>query len=209
MLFNGKFQRNRMKIKKIENILSIIGKVDEKKRFYLFIGVLVFVFLLDYLILMRPQLSTLMKINPEINILSQDIKQTQDDLLKISFYKSEVDRLRKNIKEVNQMIRSKDEVPLILERISRLANQNSIKIDQIMPNTQGQEILLDNKEQKYFKLPVLVEARGGFHNLGRFLNTIENDKMIVTIVDFDITKLNETNTLAVRLTLEAVIFEEI
>src|SRR3972149_1490460 len=151
MLFNGKFQRNRMKIKKIENILSIIGKVDEKKRFYLFIGVLVFVFLLDYLILMRPQLSTLMKINPEINILSQDIKQTQDDLLKISFYKSEVDRLRKNIKEVNQMIRSKDEVPLILERISRLANQNSIKIDQIMPNTQGQEILLDNKEQKYFK----------------------------------------------------------
>ncbi|OGW96519.1 MAG: hypothetical protein A2Z81_00710 [Omnitrophica WOR_2 bacterium GWA2_45_18] len=198
-----------MKIKKIENILSIIGKVDEKKRFYLFIGVLVFVFLLDYLILMRPQLSTLMKINPEINILSQDIKQTQDDLLKISFYKSEVDRLRKNIKEVNQMIRSKDEVPLILERISRLANQNSIKIDQIMPNTQGQEILLDNKEQKYFKLPVLVEARGGFHNLGRFLNTIENDKMIVTIVDFDITKLNETNTLAVRLTLEAVIFEEI
>ena len=167
-----------------------------------------FVFLFDYFILMRPQLATLAKISPENKVLSQDIQKADEDIQKLETYKGEVARLKAGIEEMNLKIKSKDEVPVILEHISLLADQNKVDVDQIMPASHDQQVLLEDNKRMYISLPVLVEARSGYHDFGRFLNDIEQDNILLGVRSFSVTATNDTQYHAVRLSLEAIVFEE-
>ena len=40
-------------------------------------------------------------------------------------------------------IKSKEEIPLIMENISRIANKNDVRIEQVMPDTGNEEEILD------------------------------------------------------------------
>lgn len=184
-----------------------LAKIDEKQRYYLFVGCLLFLFLLDYFVLMRPQLAALTKLGPEINVLSQDIQKTKEEIAKTSFYEGEAARLKERIAQIDSGVRSKDEVPLILERISRLANHNGVKIDQIMPFSQDQEILLEDNQRTYFALPILLQARSGYHDLGRFLNQMEKDDVALKVTMFTIASGGDPKYHQVELNLEATIFE--
>jgi len=93
-------------------ISELISKIDEKNRHYFLLGALLFIFLLDYFILMRPQLVTLTKINPEIKLLSQDIEKAQEDIGKLGFYQTEVKRLESQLAQTSQKIKSKKKCPL-------------------------------------------------------------------------------------------------
>ena len=72
-----------MNIKIPEQISSVFSKVEGKNRYYVFVGILFVVFLLDYFLLMSPQLSSLKKINPEIRTLSENIKKAKADIDKL------------------------------------------------------------------------------------------------------------------------------
>ncbi len=190
------------------NFPEIFRAMDAKSRYYIFIGILVLALLLDYLILMKPQLAALAKILPEVKILRQDIQKAREDIQKLDSYQKEVARLKNGITQAHQQIKSKEDVPLILERISRLANQNGVKIDQIMPFNQGQEVLLEDNQRVYFSLPILLEARSGYHDLGRFLNQLENDDISVNVSTFTIGAGSDTRYHVVKLNFEAIVFEE-
>lgn len=193
-----------MKIK----ISELISKIDEKNRHYFLIGALLFVFFLDYFILMRPQLVTLTKINPEIKMLSRDIEKAREDIQKLSFYQSEVKRLESLLAETSQKVKSKEEVSIILEQISRMANQNNVKIDQFMPFVEDQKVLLDDNKRSYYALPILVQGRSGYHDLGRFLNQLEKSNLFLYVTSFSIIAGEDARAHALKMNLQAIVFEE-
>ena len=193
-----------MKVK----ISEFVGKIDEKSRYYILIGVLVFVFLLDYFILMRPQLATLAKINPEIKILAQDWEKAREDIQKLSFYQDEVKQLEGQLAQTSQRLKSKEEVSMILEQISRMANQNHVKIDQIMPFVEDQKVLLEDNRRIYDALPILVQARSGYHDLGRFLNDLEKNDLFLYMTAFSIVTGEDAHSHALKMNLKAIVFEE-
>ena len=189
-------------------ISELIGKIDEKNRRYVLVGALLFVFLLDYFILMSPQLVTLTKISPEIKLLSQDIDKAQEDIQKLGFYQGEVKRLETKLAQTNQAVKSKEEVSIILEQISRIANQNNIRIDQIMPSLEEQKVLLEDKKRTYYALPILVQAKSGYHDFGRFLNQLENNDLFLYVTSFSIVAGEEARAHALKMNLQAIVFEE-
>lgn len=193
-----------MKIK----VADLIGKIDEKNRKYFLIGALLFVFLLDYFILMRPQLVILTKINPENRLLSKDIEQAREDIQKLGFYQAEVKKLEGQLAQTSQTIKSKEEVSIILEQISRVANQNNIQIDQIMPFIEEQKVLLDDKKRTYYALPILVQAGSGYHDFGRFLNQLEKNDLFLDVTSFSIVAGDDVRAHALKMNLQAIVFEE-
>lgn len=190
------------------NITEKLGRISDQNRLYLFIGVLIFVFLLDYLMWMKPNLAMLAKITPENKVLSGDIQKAEGDIQRLESYKGEAARLKAGIEEMNLKIKSKDEVSMILEHVSLLADQNKVDVDQIMPSSHDQHVLLEEEKRVYLSLPILVEARSGYHDFGRFLNDIEQDHISLGIRSFSVTATSDTQYHAVRLTLEAIVFEE-
>ena len=143
-----------IKIQIPEKIASVFTKLEGKNLYYVFVGVLVLVFLLDYFILMRPQLAALGKINPEIRTLSENINKAKEDIDKLNTYKADLERASKKFTEANVKVKSRDEISVILEYIAYVANDTGVKIDQIMPDMIAQEPLTQNDQRKYYDLPI-------------------------------------------------------
>lgn len=190
-------------------ISAYIESVDEKVIYYVLGGILFSIFLLDYFVLMRPQISSLSKISPEINLLSGDIQKAKDDILRSKQYELEVEKLREDVAKSNAKLKFKEEVPLILANISRIADENGIKIDQIMPDTQGQRVLLENNERRYYSLPIFIKARSGYHDFGRFLNQLESGDIFLKVSSFGVVSSRGEKKHLVEVTLGAVIYEEL
>jgi Tfp pilus assembly protein PilO len=192
-----------------EKISSVLENLDDKQRYGIFAGILLFVFLLNFFVLMQPQLTSLSKISPEIKTLKTDVKTATDNIARTSHYRGEVDRLRDGFERINFKIKKKEELPIILEKISVIADNNSIKLDHISPNSQDEEIILENNQRTYYHLPISIKARGAYHNFGKFLNDIENEDSFIGIGTFSITKSTDTRKHAIVMVLKAMVYEEV
>ena len=191
----------------ISDLFAKISAMDTRTRYLAFSGILVFFFFLDYMILMRPQLNALNKINPKIKTLAGDIKTTKENIQKIDYYKNEVERLKEKVADVSQRVRSKDEMSLILEEISQIANQSKVKIDQIAPKADDLKMLVENNKKDYFSLAISIEAKSGYHNLGRFLNHIENSDIFFSIFALNISPTDDPTTHSAKMTINAIVFD--
>lgn len=192
-----------------EKISDAVENMDDKTIYYILGGILLVIFLLDYFVLMRPQLATLTKITPEIKILSEDISKAKTDMQRLPQYKKQVAELEQKILAENLKMEAKEEVPLILEHLSEIALANDIKISQIMPNEIDSEIILENNERVYFALPIEIEARAGYHNFGKFINEIEKGEVALRVKTLSVASTNDKRQHSIKLTLESIVYEEL
>lgn len=192
-----------------EKISSLFEKIDGNNRYYFLAAVMAVIFLLDYFVLMSPQLASLKKINPEIKAVSDNIKRARDDMDQLSNYKNNLENLSKKFEEANMKVKSRDEIPIILEYIANMAGETGVKIDQIMPDTLDQELLTENAQRKYFDLPIYMEARSGYHNLGRFLHNLSEGEISLRIGAFTVVSTSDTRYHLVKLTFRATVYEEV
>ncbi len=196
-------------IKIPEQLTNLFSQADEKKR-NIAIGVAAFLILaIDFLLIMRPQISRLMFLNQEVSKRKTDFKAANDDIAKVAQYRSDVHQWAEKISSMNEKIKSREEVPLILERISLMANQQGVKINQIMPNQDGQKAILKNSEVQYYLLPIFVEAYAGYHDLGRFLNQLESDEMYLRLDNFTLSANGgDIYHHQMQMTIQAIIFDK-
>lgn len=191
---------------------SIGGAFDgmDAKVFYLILGVgLLAVFLLDYFLLMSPQLKTLSKINPEIKILAEDITKARNSMQRLGQYQNQVSKLTTDIARENKKVELRDEVPLILEHISRIASEHKVQINQIMPNVIDSEIVLENEERIYYDMPIDIEAKAAYHDLGRFVNAIEKGSIFLKVGELTIAGIEGRKDLSIKITFDALVYDEI
>jgi len=192
-----------------EKISSLFEKIDGNNRYYVLVALMALIFLLDYFVLMSPQLASLKKINPEIKAVSDRIKGAKADMNKLDTYQSDLQELSKKFEEANLKVKSRDEVPDILEHIANIASESGVKIDQIMPDSLDQDLLTENSQRKYYDLPIYMEARSSYHSLGRFLNKLSQNDISLRIGAFTIVATNDTRYHLVKLTFKATIYEEV
>ena len=192
-----------------EKLSPLLDKIGGKGRYYIFGAFLLLIFALDYIFLMRPQFTALNKINPEIKIVSDQINKAKEDMTKLDSYRKDLQNMSSKFAEAKVSVRSRDEVSMILEHIAYIANETGVKIDQIMPDMLEQELLTENNQVKYYDLPIYLETRCGYHNLGRFLNRLDTEDISLRVGGFTVAATNDMQHHMVKLTLKATVFEEI
>ncbi|MCA9401760.1 MAG: type 4a pilus biogenesis protein PilO [Candidatus Omnitrophica bacterium] len=192
----------------IEKLKPYLDKIDNRNKTYILIGVLVSIVIFDFTLLLWPQISTLSKIGPEITKLETDLEQTRNDILRMNQYQKQVEEYREKLKIVEKKILSKEEIPIILEKISRLAIENGVVIEQIVPGTDSAELILESGGKNYFSLPIRIQADSGYHQFGRFLNQIEREEINMKVGDFTIASRMDMKEHAVEMVLIAVVFDE-
>ena len=170
----------------IDKITARLPKITEKNRNYVLGGVLFGIFLLDYFLIMSPQLRTIMALNPKIAILKKSVKTTNENIAKIDQHRSELAKLKDEMTVLGNTILLREEIPNILKRISLIANETNVNLSQIVPLKNSEKLVLSNDVGKYYSLPMLVTASGGYHDLGRFFNRIERDEIFMSVIDFNI-----------------------
>ncbi|MFT5386990.1 MAG: Tfp pilus assembly protein PilO [Candidatus Omnitrophota bacterium] len=198
---------------KIKEIISTISSklkaADQKTLYGIFGGVLFFIFLLDYFLIMGPQIKTLTKLTPKISQLRGDIERTETNLLRLNEYRKQIKEYVVKIESLESQINRREELPLVLAKISRIAHKSNVKINQIMPRTDDQEFLFEKNEKSFYTFPILIEAKSSYHDFGDFINTLENDNTFFQPDAFVVSRIKGSDENNIKLTVTAVVHEEI
>src|SRR3989338_6858634 len=103
-----------------DQLMKVIQKINDKNPYYTLIAGFVIVLVIDFFLLFQFQLSNLRSLNPKLTSLSQDLKSARGNIKNMEKYRSEIKGLMVRREDINSRIKSKEEIPLILENISRL-----------------------------------------------------------------------------------------
>jgi Tfp pilus assembly protein PilO len=193
----------------ISDLLFNFSKLDEKNRSYLLGGLCLLIFVADYFLILGPlQLKPLRNLSPKIQALQKDLKQAEQNIQGMEQFRQELQRLKGKWAELNAKVRTYDDIPVILDRVTRIAQEVHLSIDQIMP-LKEEEVLLSNEQGQYLSLSIVMEARGGYHDIGRFLSRLEANDIFFRANDFQLSA-NEKDSKRhyVKMTIKTVILKK-
>jgi len=193
----------------MDKISELISKANEKNPYYVICGFLVLLLLVDYFCVLQFQIGALNSLSPQIATLSNDIHTANTNIQKSPQYRTDLKFLKEKLNKVNLKIRSKEEVPLILENISRIANKNGLKIEKIIPQTAEADPILKNEDGQYFSVPIDIEAKSSYHDFARFINQLETEEIFLMIPEISILKNNDDMMHhSIVLLINAIVFEK-
>jgi Tfp pilus assembly protein PilO len=192
----------------LDKLVEKFNQLDLKVRYGILAVVVGWIIVLDYALLMQFQVGAIKKMNAEIKTLSSDTQRVKNESQRIAQIMRNVSGTQSQVKEFNTKIRALQDVALVLEDISSIANKNHVSIDQISPAKEGQEELLTMGNIKYYGLPIVITARCGYHMFGRFLNELESAHLLFFVNDLQVLQSEKPNGLSIRITLKVVLMEK-
>jgi Tfp pilus assembly protein PilO len=192
-----------------KKILERYNKLSDQTRYCVLVGAIFLIILLDILLLVLPQISSIADVNAQIKKLSEDTRQVTADRVRIKLLKTGLEETRSHLDTLSGKVRSLQGLPAILGIISSAANENGVLIEELVPEKSMQESLTKAPEGQYYALPVVLRVRCAYHRFGRFLNELENGQMYFAMKDFVIQHDGkDPNTHTFSLTINLILMEK-
>jgi len=161
----------------LQNLLEKLQDLElDNKKIILIALISAMLFYLDFSFVLKSQLQGIKDIGPSISKLESDINSLSKDMAGISDLKNKEVGAKENISQQGRIIISEGYIATLLQNISDIANKNSIKIMQMKP---GKE--LKAKEGSLNTLSLSLDLVCGYHDLGSFINDIEDANELMAI----------------------------
>lgn len=170
-------------MKIIEDIkkVNLIEKfaLDSKKIILILIISIMFLYL-DFNFLLKAQLNWVKKSSDGIVKIENDLKALDLGLKKMQDLKSQ----QKNLPKVKaKKIIFDSELPSLLHDISKIGKANNVRILQIKLFHETQKAAASFK---FIPVSISLDLVCGYHNLGKFVNDLENDQTFISVESFKI-----------------------
>jgi len=154
-------------LEKLLNYPEIL-RTDRKKATLALIVACVIIFL-DFAFIITAQRKAVAALGSKISKLKKDIELVSKDAVLLQQAAQKEKALPKLLK-----IYSQGEIPLLLQEISNIANDNNIKVMEINPSKDTRPKDKSSTGQDFVSLSIKLDLLSGYHNLGSFLNQLEN-----------------------------------
>ena len=162
--------------------------INEKQKLYILFGIFGIVAIMVYYnLLLKPQFSSFIAHNREYYAVRKRVKDAKILIANEDRIKTQLDSFKKQSELFEKKLPSQDEVSSLLEDFSDIAESSEVKILRIKPlevidSISGAEV----RKELYYEFPILIEARGGYHQCGIFINKLENMDRFIRIDEIDI-----------------------
>ncbi|MDD4910344.1 MAG: type 4a pilus biogenesis protein PilO [Candidatus Omnitrophica bacterium] len=132
------------------------------------------ILLLDANLALKPQISRLSGVNSNLRKLRSDIINARRDITELEKYKAGPAGSPERSEDLLRKVISEEEIPVLIEEVSKMAEGAGVKILQIrsVKNEQNKPAAT-TLLSKFFDIKIIISARSGFHELGKFINKIE------------------------------------
>lgn len=141
----------------------------------------------NYKLFFRPTVRSLIKTLPQVRELQRKVNFARNAVANIQTYKKQIEELRSSLSLYKKRFSTKQEIFSLLQGLSEIAKSSGLKIIAIKPHPAVIATQKDTKTGAYQKFPISINARCGYHQLGRFLNKLENADTFMRITDISIT----------------------
>jgi Tfp pilus assembly protein PilO len=161
--------------------LSAELKKDPKKMMILAGLLAAFALFFYFNILLRPQVAGLFSTAAKVNKLKADLKNANADIARIGEMKASIASYAEKMGRYGDILPTEEGIPALLESLADMARASNMKIISIVPaEEKGGKAL---KGQAYQAIPITINAKAGYHELGRFMGTLENSGRFMKFAD--------------------------
>lgn len=143
-------------------------RTPQEKKMILILGVCV-IMALDYWIVLKPIITSFSKNTPLINELKKEVKTHKEDKKNERIIKKDWQAVREKLDGMEKSFISTDEIPVLLENLSRLASEAQVRIISLKP----METQKGDRTGPYKRTPIKIEASASTHAFGNFLSKLE------------------------------------
>lgn len=133
------------------------------KKLLLFVPPVVIIALAVYFLIM-PSMDEMTKLREEVDKQNKEIAELKTKTAGLGAVKTENDRLKARLMELQQKLPEEKEVSGLLKQVSELGIQSGMEIVLWRPRARTV-----HPSKDVYEIPVDVQMKGSYHNLGRFL----------------------------------------
>lgn len=170
------------KMPQLDFLVNALNKRTEREK-QILIGVLIAVaFILDYVLLLQPAMSTFSETSLKVGPLKQELKELTSDIKSKDMIQRRWEQVKGLSGERDKTLIAADETPSLLENLSQQAQRSGVKIVSLQP-----EDLKDKPKGTFAPFPISMKAVAGAHEFGTFLSNLETGTTFFLIKDLKIT----------------------
>ena len=162
------------------NKLNLVERfsLDNKKIALIFIISLVIIYV-DFNFILKPQMAKASKSKVGFTKMNNELKALDAGLKNMQAVKS-AQKAAPKAKE--KRIIFEPELTALLHDISKLANANNVRVLQIKPARD----LRTTATVKFSPVLINLDIICGYHNFGKFVNSLENNQVFISVENFKI-----------------------
>ncbi|MFH0935721.1 MAG: type 4a pilus biogenesis protein PilO [Candidatus Omnitrophota bacterium] len=172
----------------IGNPIKKILELDNKKVALIIAASSVLLCLDYYSVIMKLQLQNLRNTAPKIEKLNNDLSNLSLQLNKMQQAKQEhLEEQQRLLREAKKII-PEGQVPSLLEEVADTAKSNSVELIQMKPFRQNLPPAKDKAAAGQNMIPLLIklDVSCGYHELGHFINDLENNPIFMAVESLSI-----------------------
>jgi len=165
--------------------IKSIDLKDKKTQITILAGLLALLAVVIYIsFIFKPQLERVLGAVSDAGSISGELKEAESNIKNIPIFKKNIEAYEEKVDRYEKMLPAEQEIPSLLENLSSIAKSANIKIVGIIP-VAGKEDKA-KKAMVYQEIPILINAKSGYHELGKFLSSMENSDRFMKVADIQI-----------------------
>jgi len=172
----------------LKNLPELQLNEEKKKILIIYASAFLIVFLAYFFFFLKPSLGKLFNLMPNARERRIKIKTVRRDLAHEDLLKKRLEVLQQKMSRYEKKLSREKEIPMLLENLSKLAKSSRVKILSITPIEKNRKTLMGGvtDDTVYQEVPIAIKAQSGYHELGTFINRLENDQRYMQVSDIKI-----------------------
>lgn len=154
---------------------------EQKQKFLLGILFGCIVLVLYYYLLVQPSLSRLGVLMPKVKELREELAEVKEDIKNKDRLDQQMKRLDEQVKKYREVFPSESDLSQLLKYLSGQARASNVSLIGVEPK-EGEAI----SGGAFREVLLTLQARGGYHSLGLFLNRLETGERMMIVDHFDL-----------------------
>ncbi|WP_417666527.1 type 4a pilus biogenesis protein PilO [Pseudidiomarina sp.] len=127
--------------------------------------------------------------------LKQDYQTKYQTAVNLPLYREQLARLNSDLETLLNMLPNDDETPKLLDDISLIGTRSGLRFDRI-------EWLNPQPREFYTALPMRIELRGAYHQIGDFVGQMSGLDRIISVKNFKMQLQDDEGTLNLSVNAE-------
>lgn len=127
--------------------------------------------------------------------LYSNLQEKKAEIASVKNWQNRLGRLNKNQQKLEDYLSKiflnlpeNDRMSTIVDQVFHEAKSEDVRVLQMRPADQI-------KHEGYLEIPISVEVKGSYHEIGRFVNNIERSKYLMKVVKVSLTSEENSNSL--------------
>lgn len=178
---------------------------DEEKRTYFILASSVLFAVLYLSLVIFPKTNALFRSSRSIREIRDDMELVKSRLSRMDDFNRKLEKLRTEYKGYSRQLPSEKEMSRLLEDLAATAKKSDVRLISVTP-LEADETDVGTGKIYYRSIPITVTAKAGYHQLGHFVNDLEQGGRFITVQDLKVSNDPRTPRLHnVKLVIKAYV----